>query len=283
MKNIRKIFVSAAVITAVVGLAPPRADAAPIALNDLNSSVLIDPNSQAGVFSWFVDGTSQLFQQWFWYRVGSTGPEASIDTISAPAVIVNNSNFNPGDDTAAIRYTNGTLQVDVSYQLNGGSIGSRQSDLGELVKITNLSNASQDVHFFQYSDFDLGGTPAGDVGSFVNPNTADQRDALGTTYLSETVATPAPNEYQFGTWPNTLGQLNDGSATTLNNTPSAVGDVTWAFQWDRSLAPGDVLLISKDKRIGVPEPASLFLFGTALIGAAGAARRRKAAAKQTQI
>ena len=275
MKNVRRIIVSAAVVAALVAMAPPRAHAAPIALSDLNSSVSIDPDSQNGVYSWVVDGTSQLFQQWFWYRIGSTGPESSIDTISAANALVNNTNHNPGNDTADILYTNGTLSVDVTYSLRGGPAGSRQSDLGEQVVITNNSQSALDLHFFQYSDFDLGGTFQGDTGSFVNPNTADQHDIAGTTYLSETVATPAPDRYQFGLYPNTLNQLNDGVATTLNDNPSATGDVTWAFEWDRTVAPGQSFLISKDKRIGVPEPATLFLFGTALIGAARASRRRK--------
>src|SRR5215471_5719398 len=55
-------------------------------LTDNNSVAQIDPNGQAGMFSWTVDGVQNLFQQWFWYRVGTNGPENSIDTISAPAI-----------------------------------------------------------------------------------------------------------------------------------------------------------------------------------------------------
>jgi hypothetical protein len=36
--------------------------------------------------------------------------------------------------------------------------------------------------------------------------------------------------------------------------------LTWAFQWDFTIAPGDSAIISKDKSI-VPEPATMVLLG----------------------
>ena len=56
--------------------------ASPINLVDQNSSVTIDPTSQAGVDNWTVNGVNQLYQEWFWYGVGSSG-DLSIDQLSA--------------------------------------------------------------------------------------------------------------------------------------------------------------------------------------------------------
>ena len=56
----------------------------PITLQDGNTTVTIDPNNPAdGVNSWTVNGVNQLLQQWFWYRIGNTGPAYSIDTLGA--------------------------------------------------------------------------------------------------------------------------------------------------------------------------------------------------------
>jgi len=52
-----------------------------VALEDKNSTAQIaldpnlgDPNAVAGQFSWVVDGVEQIYQQWFWYRIGDVGP-----------------------------------------------------------------------------------------------------------------------------------------------------------------------------------------------------------------
>src|SRR5262245_2022739 len=58
---------------------------AQIILHDANSTVAIDPTSQAGMFHWDLNGVNQLNQQWFWYGIGANAVH-SIDTISAPTV-----------------------------------------------------------------------------------------------------------------------------------------------------------------------------------------------------
>src|SRR5712692_11252737 len=76
-KSLRK---AAAAVFLLGGLATS-AQAAPVTLQDLNSSATIDPSLQSGMSNWTVNGTNQLSQQWFWYRTGSTGQEFSIETL----------------------------------------------------------------------------------------------------------------------------------------------------------------------------------------------------------
>jgi hypothetical protein len=260
-----------AVVALLIG-APP-ANAAITTLSDLNSTVTIDSGSQAGMSSWVVDGVNQLFQQWFWYRIGSTGGESSINTISAATVT-------PGLGTRQvdITYSNSSLSVDVVYTLTGGTAGTHTSDVAESIRITNTSSASETIHFFQYSDFDLNNTLGGQTVSFPNVNTVDQ---TGTgVVLSETVATPAPNERQASPFPVIVNSLNDANPTTLDGTNTAINtDATWGFQWDTTLGAGGSMLISKDKRLsasGVPEPASIVLLGSFLLGIGVTMRRRLA-------
>ena len=128
-------------------------------------------------------------------------------------------------------------------------------------------------------DFDLGNLEA--VSIVGQPkNTARQ---IGTILkVAETVTTPAPTKFQAGAGSTVLDSLTDGSPTVLNNAVYAESStVNWAFQWDRTLQPGQTLTISKIKTVipvdepPIPEPASLVLI------AAGSAclfsgRRRRA-------
>lgn len=249
--------------------------AASYTLQDLNSTANVATNG--GISQWIVDGSNNLFSQWFWIRIGNTY-EQRIDTIDADGPLVNhtNSDFDPGLESLQLRYEGLNLQIDVSLELLGGTPGSGTSDLLEGISITNTGDASQVLHFFQYVNFDLGGTAGGDTVVAVPPFAMVQ---TGDGWVSETADTPRPNRYEVGVFPNTLNKLNDDDADNLNNAagPVGPGDVTWAFQWDFTLAPGGSYLISKDKHLVVPEPLTIAGLFLGIGSLAGYVRRRSAA------
>jgi len=256
------------------------AQAALYTLTDDNSTAEIDPNSSDGVWSWTIDASDHMYQQWFWYRIGDAGPETSIDTLTLLGSLATNTDPFPGDpalDTLSLFYADGvdlassTFTVEVSFNLDGGSTGSNLSDIAEQISITNLSDSTLDFHFFQYSDFDLNSSP-NDTVELVNANTVRQSDLDWT--ISETVVTPAADGFELDFFGITRGKLNDAAATTLGNAfgtgPVGPGNVTWAFQWDETISAGGAFQISKDKNM-TPEPATL---GLLLIGGLILLRRR---------
>jgi len=245
------------VVVALVAYTP--VCSADVVLTDQNSTVTIEPVGGAGAYSWLVNGVEQLFQQWFWYRVGAAGPEQNISTLSAPTIVQATNN------TAQINYTGAGLNIQISYTLVGAPVGVGTSDLAETIRIQNTGTTSKDLHFFQYSDFDLNGNIGGQTAKIISGQIAEQSG--GGALLSETVVVPSPSRYEAALYAATYNSLTDGGPTTLNNVASAgPGDATWAFQWDKILAGGGTLIISKDKHLDiVPEPAAILLLGTGLL------------------
>ncbi len=130
-----------------------------------------------------------------------------------------------------------------------------------------------DLRFYQYSDFDISGTAYGDTSEMVNANTWIQYDDTGRA-LSETVVTPVASRFEAGVFSGTLSALEDEIATDLDNVPGPfVGDVTWDFRWDLSIAAGGSFLISTDESIQVPPPGALAFAGLGL-GCVGWMRSR---------
>lgn len=272
MSFLRRLSLQTCLVSAVLLAATTAGFAVPATLVDGNSSAVIDASSQSGMSSWLVDGINQMHQQWFWYGIG-TGQEFSIDTISAPVVTQSSANF------LTTTYANSSLSVRVDYTLTGGTLGSGNSSIRESLTIVNTSAAAYTLHFFQYSDYDLNGTPFGDtvtLGKNVAGLWNEAVQTKGNIVLTENNVAPGATHGEAGAVPGILNRLNNSTETTLLDFAGPVGptNACWAFQWDATLDPGATLVISKNKFIQVvPEPAAAALLFFGLAGLAWRARR----------
>ncbi|MBM3317275.1 MAG: PEP-CTERM sorting domain-containing protein [Candidatus Eisenbacteria bacterium] len=261
-------------VLAILAASAPPAHAAVFTLTDLNSVFQID--SAFGADLWTVDGVSQLYEQGFWFRIGDDSAEQRLGNFYS------NGWVDPGGRTATLQFVHNSFTADIVYTLTGGTIGSRTSDVAETIRIINTGGGSLPMRFFQYCDFDLNGTPGDDKLWFPNANTVRQVDLGSGAMVSETVVTPVATRYEGDIFANTRSRLEDDLPTTLSNLPAPggflTGDVTWAFQWDRTLPRNGTFIISKDKHLDVvPEPGTLLLLGLGLVGAEVTRRRRKKA------
>jgi hypothetical protein len=258
-----------------------RQAAAQFVLTDNNSIAAIDPYSQRGMYHWAVDGQNQLQQQWFWYGIGN-GATHSLDTISATPTVVMTGNR----ELTTTYVSPGAFSVSVDYALSGGASTAGTAavaDIGETIRIINLSPSALSYHFYEYSYFNLLG--AGDDIVQLGQNARGQYNSayqynLGAS-LSETVVTPGADRGEVAPVGLTLAKLNSGGPVTLGapfgGGPVGPGAVTWALEWDFNILPGASALISKDKYLDVivvPEPSMLALL--ALGAAAKLASRSKA-------
>lgn len=248
-----------------------------VVLSDGNSDAFFSLNAGNQV-GWTVDGVDQLFNQRFFYRGNGFNDEVAVDSVPLTAFQATDTNAFDDNraDTLSVRYTDaGGLRFDIAYQLRGGSAGSGTADLAESIVIRNVGTVAQTVSFFQYVDFDLGGTAGGDIGRILNGRVAQQTDLAGGFNVSETVVTPAPNRFDVGNFPTIVSLFGNGEIDNLSNNPGPnAGDITWAFQWNFVLGAGDTFIISKDKRLDlVPAPAGVALVG--LTGLVALGRRRR--------
>ena len=255
--------------------APKEASAHLLAVTDENSTIEIDPHTESGLRTWQVDGVNHLFEQWFWYGVGATGPEASLDTLNLIQEELQ------GSDTIHLAYAGALLNVDVLYALQGQSAGASRID--EWVTLQSTSQDPLALRWFEYTDLDLAGTSEGDSAALAAPGTIVQSE--GAASITVASLSQVPTHWQIGEFPSILGLLSDDDPipTILADgvSPLGPGDLTFAWQYNLLLAPsGESLQLHRTHTLGpfgqpqpVPEPASVSLLGLGL-GALIVRRRR---------
>jgi hypothetical protein len=241
-------------------------------------------NLAGGLSNWTIDGANQLNKQWFYYSVGS-GPVYSIDTIAPWSTPTLSTNLGKTQITLNETYSGSAISVGTKYVLAGGVLGSGQATLSQTLTLSNPSSTTQVFHFYQYSDFDLGGVSGGQ-------NIAFSSNGSGLYYqvVQSSLAGPILNgsvtgvnggsntvsEVQAGLWDGTQFGLGNGNpAPLLNNTLTAgSGNVVYAYEWDATLASGDSIIISEIQTV-VPEPSSMALIGSGMLALTLLGRRRQ--------
>lgn len=277
MKKRLAVFLVVALIAPV---APVSAVVTDVTLSDGNAEAKVQLDTSAGMYSWVVDGgANQLFTQWFWWRVGDSGPERPVSDLALTTYSQPSANF----VTSTYAHGDGLFTVTITYTLSGGAPGSGLAQIGETISINNISGAALELHFFQYTDFDLGGAPGGET-AFIGAGGGGFNYAAvveSAFNYTENITSPAAQRAEAALFDSTALKLGDADADDLNNVLSAgPGDVTFAFQWDAVLAAtglGSSLEIVKNKSLTVPpipEPTAAGLLGLAGLALLARGRRR---------
>ena len=244
-------------------------------------------NLAGGVSDWTIDGVNQLNQQWFYYSVGS-GLVNSIDTIAPWSTPTITTNLGKTQITLNETYANSTIGVGTQFSIQSSPVGSGMATLAQTLTISNPSATAQVVHFYQYSDFDLGGVSGGQNVQFSSNGSGQEYQVVQTGLTGPTLigtvtavggGSSVQYEVQAGIYDGTqFGLGNGNSAPLLDNTLNAgPGNVVYAYEWDVTLAaagnPGSSMTISEIQ--AVPEPSSVALVASGMLVLALLYRRRQ--------
>ncbi len=224
----------------------PTAAQASYSMSNGNSAASYDPASPIGLESWVVDGISQLAQQSWYFRIGDTA-EAPLSSLGTPVVTQLASNI------VQAYYAGESVEVTLRYTLIGGSTGSGNSTIAEMMRIRNKTAAPMAFHLFEYTDLDLNGTPDDDSAAHLNATTIGQWDGaiISTETASVGGMTPTPNYWELGPVSSIINKLNDDSPSMLSNAEVSLNRVNtaFAFQWEMNLAAGASQILSKSKTL----------------------------------
>lgn len=181
-----------------------------------------------------VAATDHVYQQWWWFRIGSTGPETAFPIPAMQTYAA---------DTATLDFATASFTSQLVITVADGVAAGAGTAVHQMT-ITNVSGATLDLHLFCYTDFDVLGAGT-DAAAFVAGDTDHLRITDTTGAYSDFLGVDA-DAYQVNAFAGLRTLLNDASPTTLANTgvPFAAADFTGGFQWDRTVDVGASVTIT---------------------------------------
>jgi hypothetical protein len=223
-----------------------------------------------------------MYQNWWWFRTNldsAEKPLVHLTTMMSGGA--NNVNLIFTEDAGSLP---NALLFNLKYTLTGISPTMAKVDIAWSVRnIYGQVPQPITVDFFAYSDFNLNGTPGGDSGVLIAPNTV--RYTKGTTAVDIIPSNNGLVGYDVDHYSNLLSLLQDSAVYNVSNSglPFGPGDMTNVFQWRATLGLGQEMTGTLTKLVNlehrplpvIPEPGTwaLMLSGLAPV----AVRLRKKA------
>jgi hypothetical protein len=288
----KKLWILSFMMAIVFLMAGANLASASIILTDDNSTVeLVADSSEGttGMVKWQVNSSGDsLVRQWFFISING-GDVIAIDELSDATI------SNQTANSVEISYNDGGLDVATSYRVNGGPVNiSPQSNVSEVIELQNYTSSAMEIRIYEYNDFNILGTKEGDVAERDGSGAILQSEG-GVSYAEVIAHSPSGSKIGEAGTVDENGIPSAGSILDLilagtdfpegtasdpyDDTLSGNEDMAWVFQWDIVLTAENTensyFVMSKDKKLVTPVPATLLLFGSGLFSLLGVGIRRK--------
>lgn len=255
-------------------------------VTDRNSSLGV--NERNGITTWFVDGRpDNVFLSNYYLRLDDAGMESPLSELLGDPDVTSQGN------TLTLEFSGEALSATLDYTLVGGAPSSGASGFSKSLHLTNVGDDALLLNLFDYSDFDIkfDQLAQADQTEIVGPGALVTRSAT-VPYALSTVVT-GPDRYEVGSFFDLYTKffLDQDGATVLTNTPMVgaifpepASDNAFAFQWTRTLAPGQSFAVNHTSALApVPVPAALPLFAGGLFALLRSAGRRRGLSGMTAL
>lgn len=202
----------------------------------------------------------QLYQDWWWLRVGSENRESALSGAGG---------FTQ-PDAATLRFSavHAGLSAVATWTVISTAAG--EGELRSTLRISNPGSAPVVVRAFHYADIDVNGTYEDDTMTVLSPTLVRFADADGTSGANPyTVHYGASAGAHFGLGQNgsLIAGLTDGGKTNLTGAlgdyAGGSNDLAGGWQWTFTLGANETVEIGAFVAL-VPSPG-----GAAALGAAG--------------
>ncbi|MDU0460260.1 MAG: MBG domain-containing protein [Geobacteraceae bacterium] len=221
-------------------------------------AVVDDATPYTGLYSLVVDGSERLWQQWFWYRIGPSGMEKSLESLPLTSVTPPSL---ASPNTLSLTYTLAdTFDITVAYVLTYPAGGTAR--LQKNVTISNISTSDLDYHLFEYSDFDISdlATQSDNVEMFAGRvyQNGDQADGSGVVIIHESSLPPTKYDLDNNQI-YLLPEMKDDTPSDLSIPQTTYGygdDMQFAQQWDLTIPAGQSLNFTINEDLYYTKPVT---------------------------
>ena len=219
------------------------------------SGISADTGNPFGVTNWPIVINSRggtydpMFKQWFWYRVGSTGQQASLSTLPVVA------SYSLDYTSVTTTYTGPGFIATVTFTVPNKPVPAYSSTFVKTIKIQNTTGAELDYHLFSYSDMDISATT--DAVQIIDGSRAVQTDLLGKTLVQTSTLKPSHYDLDFG-GATLMNSLQNGLLPLEMSDTSGpfdeMGDMQFGFQYDLKIPANGFVSLSITDKIFPTEP-----------------------------